>query len=66
MKESIIYRCELCGFSSYDKPAVSNCESQHEIIERIEEIIYYEQFKYPNKIRIRMIDGEIYTYKKEG
>lgn len=68
MKEIKHYICEICGTEYKDKSKAQKCEKNHCEPNSIVECRYlsYEQNNkgYPVSIDVRMMDGQIVTYKR--
>lgn len=71
MKEIKQFQCEKCGMVYETEEECHKCESVHIAVDSIVSQDYYDTTvpnyaKYPYAIKVRMADGEIRTYYKDG
>lgn len=68
MKEIKHYICEICGTEYKDKLNAQKCEKNHCELDSIEKCRYlsyeYNNKGYPISIDVRMMNGQIVTYKR--
>lgn len=65
MREQIRYRCDYCGTEFEDREMCLKCENTHIKPKSVDS--YYFKYRdsdgYPYKIKVKMDDGSIVTYK---
>ena len=67
MKQGIVYECELCHSTFYDKDRCEQCEKSHYIPKKIESCYYSSEpnLGYPEKITIRFENGSLVKYRAQ-
>lgn len=68
MKETILYKCEICGTEYKDKKKCEQCEACHKkkgkIIKMRHQPYSFDHSGYPDKITVRFEDGMEKMYSR--